>query len=39
MTSPPPIVQKALFAVLAPIGRLLGYRAHYQEYSPLPPED
>lgn len=26
-TSPPRAVQKALFAVLAPIGRLLGYRA------------
>ena len=34
-TSPPPLVQKATFAVLAPIGRLLGYRPHYPEYSPI----
>ena len=35
VTSPPPLVQKAMFAVLAPIGRLLGYKAYYPEYSPL----
>lgn len=35
VTSPPPIVQKLLFAVLAPIGRAIGYRAHYPEYSPV----
>lgn len=34
VTSPPPLVQKAAFGVLAPIGRLLGYRAYYPEYSP-----
>jgi quercetin dioxygenase-like cupin family protein len=38
VTSPPPLVQKAVFGVLAPIGRLLGYRAHYPEYSPLNSE-
>ena len=31
-TSPPPAVQRALFAVLAPIGRLLGYKAIYPDY-------
>lgn len=35
VTSPPPIVQKVLFAVLDPIGRALGYQAHYPEYSPV----
>jgi hypothetical protein len=33
---PPIAVQKALFAILdlvAPVGRLLGYRARYPEYS------
>lgn len=35
VTSPPPVVQKLLFAVLAPIGRAFGYRAHYSEYSPV----
>ncbi|HEX8855620.1 MAG TPA: cupin domain-containing protein [Thermoleophilaceae bacterium] len=29
---PSPIVQKLLFAVLAPLGRLLGYRPYYAEY-------
>lgn len=38
LASPPPLVQKAAFALLAPIGRLLGYEPHYPEYSPLPPE-
>ncbi len=38
VTSPPPLVQKTLFAVLAPVGRLLGYEPHYPEYSPLNPE-
>ena len=28
-TSPPPVVQPLLYAVLAPIGRLLGYRSEY----------
>ena len=30
LTSPPWAVQRAIFAVLAPIGRLLGYRAQYR---------
>lgn len=34
LASPPAIIQRAAFAVLAPIGRLLGYRASYPEYSP-----
>ena len=29
LTSPPWAVQRAVFAVLAPVGRLLGYRAEY----------
>ena len=29
LTSPPWVVQQAIFAVLAPVGRLLGYRAQY----------
>jgi hypothetical protein len=33
LASPPLIVQRALFAVLAPVGKLLGYRARYPEYS------
>ena len=36
LTRPPIAVQKALFAILdllAPVGRLLGYRARYPEYS------
>ncbi len=33
-TSPPRPVQKVLFAVLAPIGRLLGYKVSYPEYGP-----
>jgi quercetin dioxygenase-like cupin family protein len=32
-TMPPRIVQKIVFAILAPIGRLLGYQARYEEYS------
>lgn len=35
LASPPPLVQKAAFAVLAPLGRLLGYKPYYPEYSPL----
>ena len=30
---PPVPVQKALLAVLAPVGRLLGYKDHYPRYS------
>jgi quercetin dioxygenase-like cupin family protein len=33
LPSPPIVLQKALFAVLAPVGRLMGYRASYPEYS------
>ena len=33
LVRPPLPVQKALLAVLAPIGRLLGYRAQYPRYS------
>lgn len=32
-SSPPYFVQRLLFALLAPIGRLLGYRARYDRYS------
>jgi quercetin dioxygenase-like cupin family protein len=34
VTSPPPVLQKLLFAVLAPVGRALGYRPHYPAYRP-----
>ena len=33
LTKPPYWLQKLLFATLAPIGRLLGYRARYEKYS------
>lgn len=39
VTSPPPAAQKLLFAVLAPVGQALGYRAHYPEYSPLADQE
>jgi len=32
-SSPPYFVQRLLFALLAPIGRLRGYRARYEEYN------
>jgi len=32
-TKPPRIVQKIVFGILAPIGRLLGYQARYEKYS------
>jgi quercetin dioxygenase-like cupin family protein len=32
-TRPPPLIQLALIAVLAPIGRLLGYKAIHDAYS------
>lgn len=36
VVSPPAIVQRVMYAVLAPIGRrLLGYKAYYPEYSPI----
>jgi hypothetical protein len=31
--SPPPVVQRALFALLAPIARWRGYRATYPQLS------
>lgn len=33
LTRPPLPVQKIMFGTLAPLGRLLGYRAHYPKYS------
>ncbi len=30
---PPVALQKPLFAVLVPVGKLMGYRASYPEYS------
>ena len=33
LTSPPAIVQTVLVGVLAPIGRLCGYRGRYERYS------
>ena len=33
LTKPPRIVQKIVFGVLAPLGRLLGYQARYEKYS------
>ena len=33
LTRPPLFVQRALFGLLAPIGKLLGYKARYPEYS------
>ncbi len=35
LTKPPLLVQKVLFGALAPVGRLLGYKAHYPKYSGL----
>jgi quercetin dioxygenase-like cupin family protein len=33
LSRPPMLMQKALFAVLGPIARLLGYRSSYPQYS------
>lgn len=33
LTKPPLLVQKVMFGALAPVGRLLGYKAHYPKYS------
>lgn len=33
LVSPPAPIQKLVFGLLAPIGRLIGYRASYPEYS------
>jgi quercetin dioxygenase-like cupin family protein len=38
-TSPPRPLQRALFAVLAPVARLLGYRGSYPEYTNRPPSE
>jgi hypothetical protein len=35
LTKPPLLVQKVMFGALAPVGRLLGYKAHYLKYSGL----
>jgi quercetin dioxygenase-like cupin family protein len=37
LTKPPLPVQKAVFGALAPVGRLLGYKAHYPRYSGWEP--
>ena len=31
--SPPPVIQKVLFAILAPVGRRMGYQAIYERYA------
>jgi len=31
--TPPIAIQKALFALLSPVGKLVGYRDHYPKYS------
>ena len=36
--NPPIWVQKALFGVLAPVGRAMGYKAHYPEFLEIPRE-
>ena len=38
-TKPPRLVQKVLFALLAPVARLLGYRGSYPEYLNQPPSE
>ena len=37
LTKPPLLAQKVMFGVLAPVGRLLGYKAHYPKYSGSEP--
>ncbi len=37
LTRLPLLVQKVIFGVLAPVGRLLGYKAHYPKYSGWEP--
>jgi quercetin dioxygenase-like cupin family protein len=34
-TSPPDLIQRLLFAIVAPIGVLLGYKASFPEYSDI----
>ena len=38
LAKPPWIVQKLLFGVLAPVGRLFGYREWYPEYAARPAD-
>lgn len=38
-TSPPRPIQRALFAVLAPVARFLGYRGSYPQYLNQPPSE
>jgi quercetin dioxygenase-like cupin family protein len=38
LASPPLFVQRVLFGLLAPIGKLLGYKARYPEYSGEEPQ-
>ena len=33
LATPPIAVQQALFALLSPVGKLVGYRDHYPKYS------
>lgn len=37
LPSPPIALQKSLFGILAPVGKLMGYRASYPEYSGADP--
>jgi hypothetical protein len=37
LPSPPIALQKAFFALLAPVGKLMGYRASYPGYSGADP--
>ena len=37
LPSPPIALQKVLFVVLAPVSKLMGYRASYPEYSGADP--
>ena len=35
LTKPPPVVQNVMLKALVPVGKLLGYKAHYPKYSGL----
>jgi hypothetical protein len=37
LTKSPLFVQEATFGVLVPVGKLLGYKAHYPKYSGWEP--
>ena len=39
LTKPPLLVQKVMFGALAPVGRLLGYKARYPKYSGWEPSN